>query len=66
MKSSVAVRTAVAAATAAFANIALASEAAVEGQGEMSGVMPLLYLVGGVAGLGVVIWLIVKFMGRNG
>jgi hypothetical protein len=66
MRSSVAVRSAVSAATVAFANVALANEAAVEGQGEMHGIMPLLYLLGGVAALGVVVWLMVKFMGRNG
>ena len=66
MRSSAAVRSVVATATIALANVALASEAAVEGQGELGGMKSLLALLGGVAGLGVVIWLLLKFMNRKG
>lgn len=57
-----------AAATAAWAattTLALASEGGPEGLGEMHGVAPLLYLVGGVAGMGIVIWLMLKVMNRE-
>jgi hypothetical protein len=64
MKSSV--RSAVAAVLSTAATAALASEAAVEGQGEIHGIMPLLYLIGGVAAMGVVIWLMLRFMNRKG
>lgn len=63
MKSSV--RAAAAAVFSIAATTALASEGP-EGLGEMQGVMPLLYLVGGVAAMGVVIWLMLKFMNRKG
>lgn len=65
MTKSVAVR-ALAAASLAAPVLAAASEAAVEGQGEVGGLGSLLALVGGVAGLGVVIWLLLKFMNRKG
>jgi hypothetical protein len=64
MKSSV--RAATAAFLSTVATTVLASEAAVEGQGEIHGIMPLLYLVGGVAAMGVVIWLMLRFMNRKG
>jgi hypothetical protein len=54
-----------AALTVAVAGQALANEAAVEGQGELGGANALFMLLGGVAGLAVVIWLMVKFMGRS-
>jgi hypothetical protein len=63
MKSSV--RAAAAAVLSIAATAAIASEGP-EGLGEMHGVMPLLYLVGGVAAMGVVIWLMLKFMNRKG
>ena len=63
MKSSV--RAAAAAVLSTVATVALASEGP-EGLGEMQGVKPLLYLVGGVAAMGVVIWLMLKFMNRKG
>jgi len=49
---------------AATTGLAAASEGP-EGMGDMSGTKPLLYLLGGVAALGVVIWGMVKFMGRR-
>jgi hypothetical protein len=58
-----------AAATAAWvaaSGLALASEGGPEGLGDMSGAKPLFLLLGGVVGLGVVIWLMIKFMGRKG
>jgi len=58
-------RTAAAAALSTVATAALASEAAVEGQGELGGISALIYLVLGVAGMGVVIWLMLKFMNRK-
>jgi hypothetical protein len=58
------VRTAIAVAFSTFATVASASEGP-EGMGEMQGVMPLLYLVGGVAAMGVVIWLMLKVMNRK-
>jgi hypothetical protein len=64
MTKSLAVRTAVASALAAASTLAVANEA-IEGQGELQGGAALLYLVGGVAALGVVIWLMVKFLGRE-
>jgi len=66
MKVFSAVRTTAAAALSAVpAGFALASEAAVEGQGDLGGMSDLLALVGGVAALGVVIWLLLKFMNRK-
>jgi len=50
---------------AAPAGYALASEAAVEGQGDLGGIEGLLMLVGGVAAMGVVIWLMLKVMNRK-
>jgi len=58
------VRTAAAAVLSTFASVAIASEGP-EGLGEMHGVMPLLYLLGGVAAMGVVIWLMLKVMNRK-
>jgi formate-dependent nitrite reductase membrane component NrfD len=66
MTKSAVVRTIAAASLVAHGAVALASEAAVEGQGELGGINALIYLVGGVAGMGVVIWLLLKFMNRNG
>jgi hypothetical protein len=43
----------------------LANES-VEGQGELGGASALLYLIGGVAALGVVVFGIIKFMGSGG
>jgi len=65
MKKSSAVN-ALAAATlwAASTQLALANEGP-EGLGEMQGGKALLMLLGGVAALGVVIWLMVKFLGRD-
>jgi uncharacterized membrane protein len=63
MKSSV--RAAAAAVFSAVSTVALASEGP-EGLGDMHGVAPLLYLVGGVAAMAVVIWLMLKFMNRKG
>jgi len=66
MKVFSAVRTiATAALMAAPAGYALASEAAVEGQGDLGGIEGLLMLVGGVAAMGVVIWLMLKVMNRK-
>jgi hypothetical protein len=62
MKSSV--RSAVAIVLTTLATAAIASEGP-EGLGEMQGVKPLLYLVGGVAAMGVVIWLMLKVMNRK-
>lgn len=64
MKLASAVRSTAAAALSAAPALAFASEAAVEGQGDLGGPMALLYLVGGVAALGVVIWVMVKFMSK--
>ncbi|HET9551571.1 MAG TPA: hypothetical protein VFP50_01255 [Anaeromyxobacteraceae bacterium] len=50
---------------AATSGAALASEGP-EGLGDMSGPKPLLFLLGGVVVLGLVIWGMVKFLGRNG
>jgi hypothetical protein len=64
MTKSPAVHAAAAAAVwAASTSLAVASEGP-EGLGEMTGVKPLLYLLGGVAALGVVLWLMIKFLGR--
>jgi hypothetical protein len=63
MKSSV--RAAAAAVLSTVATAALASEGP-EGLGDMQGVAPLLYLVGGVTVMGIVIWLMLKFMNRKG
>lgn len=63
MKSSL--RTAAAVVLSTVATVALASEGP-EGLGDMEGPRPLLYLLGGVAALGVVIWLMLKFMNRKG
>lgn len=60
------VRSAAATVLTTAASAALASEAAVEGQGEINGIMPLLYLLGGVSAMGVVIWLMLKVMNRKG
>ena len=65
MTKSVVVRSLAAAALVAHGTLAAASEAAVEGQGELGGVNALIYLVGGVAGMGVVIWLMLKVMNRE-
>jgi hypothetical protein len=59
-----AARTATAALFVAAAGLARASEAAVEGQGDLGGPKALFYLLGGVAALGVVIWLMVKFLNK--
>lgn len=65
MTKSVAVRSVAATATwAASITLALANEGP-EGMGEMDGIRPLLYLVAGVAGLGIVIWLMLKVMNRK-
>jgi hypothetical protein len=63
MKSSVRAASAVVLAT--LASVVLASEGP-EGMGDMQGARPLLMLLGGVAALGVVIWLMLKFMNRKG
>lgn len=63
MKSSV--RAAAAVVLSTVATVALASEGP-EGLGDMQGVKPLLYLIGGVAAMGVVIWLMLRFMNRKG
>ncbi|MCM2332454.1 MAG: hypothetical protein NDI82_00705 [Anaeromyxobacteraceae bacterium] len=65
MTKSAVVRTIAAASLVAHSTLAAASEAAVEGQGELGGVSSLLYLVGGVAAMGVVIWLMLKVMNRE-
>jgi hypothetical protein len=52
-----------AAAATALATAARASEGAPDMA--MEGVRPLLYLLGGVAVLGLVIWGMVKFLGRK-
>jgi len=44
---------------------ALAAEGGPEGLGEMHGIMPLVYLVGGVTAMGVVIWLGLKMMNKK-
>jgi len=64
MRNLPAVRRTAAAVLAGAATLASASEGP-EGLGEMHGVAPLLYLVGGVIALGVVIWLMLKFMNRS-
>jgi hypothetical protein len=63
MKSSV--RAAAAAVLSTIATAALASEGP-EGLGDMQGVAPLLYLLAGVTAMGIVIWLMLKFMNRKG
>jgi hypothetical protein len=60
------VRASTAAVLTTVASAALASEAAVEGQGDIGGISSLFYLVGGVAAMGFVIWLMLKFMNRKG
>ena len=65
MTKSAAVR-ALATASLAAPVLAAASEAAVEGQGDVGGIGALFALLGGVAGLGVVIWLLLKVMNRKG
>jgi hypothetical protein len=62
MKSSV--RAAAAAVLSIASTVARASEGP-EGMGDMQGARPLLYLLGGVAALGVVIWLMLKVMNRK-
>jgi hypothetical protein len=59
-------RTAAAAVLASFATLAAANEAAVEGQGELGGPKALIYLVAGVAAMGVVIWLVMKIINKTG
>jgi len=66
MTKSAAVRAVAAVSLVAQSMVAVASEAAVEGQGELGGVNALIYLVGGVGAMGVVIWLMLKFMNRKG
>ncbi len=66
MSKSAAVRAAVAAALSVASTLAVASEAAVEGQGDLQGGAALVYLLGGVSAMGVVIWLMLKFMNRKG
>jgi len=65
MKKSAALN-AVAAATlwTATSGLALANEGP-EGMGDMQGPKALFMLLGGVAALGVVIWLMIKFLGRD-
>ncbi len=58
------VRTAAAAVLTSLASLAVANEGP-EGLGEMHGVAPLLYLLGGVGAMGVVIWLMLKVMNRK-
>jgi hypothetical protein len=58
------VRSAAAFVLSTLATVAIASEGP-EGLGEMQGIKPLLYLVGGVAAMGVVIWLMLKVMNRK-
>jgi uncharacterized membrane protein len=66
MKVFSAVRTTAAAALLAVpAGYALASEAAVEGQGDLGGVEGLLMLVGGLVAMGFVIWIMLKVMNRK-
>jgi hypothetical protein len=65
MKTPSAARIAAAAVATAAATLATASEGGPEGLGEMHGIAPLLYLVGGVAAMGVVIWLMLKVMNRG-
>jgi hypothetical protein len=57
-------RSAAAVALSTLATVAMASEGP-EGLGEMQGIKPLLYLVGGVIAMGVVIWLMLKVMNRK-
>lgn len=64
MKTSILSRTTAAAAGLLTASAALASEGP-EGLGDMQGVKPLLYLLGGVAALGVVLYAMIKFLGRK-
>jgi hypothetical protein len=66
MKKSLAVHVAAAAVLASSSTLALAAEGGPEGLGEMHGASALLMLLGGVTALGVVIWLMIKFLGRNG
>ncbi len=65
MKSLSAARRTAAAILAGTASLAAASEGGPEGLGEMHGIAPLLYLIGGVAAMGVVIWLMLKFVNRK-
>jgi hypothetical protein len=66
MTRSLAVRSAAAAAMwTAAADLARAAEGGPEGMGEMSGVKPLLIIVGGVAIMAVVIWLGLKLLNRK-
>ncbi len=65
MTKSAALRTFSGLSLAAIATLAAASEAAVEGQGELGGPKALLMLVGGVAAMGVVIWIMLKVMNRE-
>jgi len=58
-------RATAAAVLSTLATVAVASEGP-EGLGEMQGIAPLLYLVGGVVAMGVVIWLMLKVMNRKG
>ena len=64
MTKSAAFRTATAVTLAATSALAVANEAAVEGQGDIGGLGALLGLVGGVLAMGVVIWLMLKVMNR--
>jgi hypothetical protein len=66
MKTLVAVRRTAAVVLASSASLAAANEAAVEGQGELGGPMALVYLIGGVAAMGVVIWLVMKVINKTG
>jgi hypothetical protein len=59
------VRTAAAVVCSTLASVAVASEGP-EGMGDMQGIGPLVMLLGGVSAMGVVIWLLVKFMNRKG
>ena len=59
------VRTSAAVALSTVASLALANEGP-EGLGDMQGPRPLLYLLGGVAALGIVIWLMLRIMNRKG
>jgi len=65
MSKSAFVRTIAAASLVAHGATAVASEAAIEGQGDIGGLSSLIYLVGGVAAMGVVIWLMLKVMNRE-
>ena len=65
MTKSAVVRTVAAASLVAHSALAVASEAAVEGQGDIGGIGALFGLVGGVLAMGVVIWLMLKVMNRE-